>query len=614
MRKTLGRGLLQSLRARVEADVRELGRENKVLSRARYGPIRRFLHRWLVNRPARSLVAAYCGLIALLIVSEWAESRYAPSLLTPINDLWKDAAGFFLSAQVGILAILTVAIGVVTLLTQKDDGSSVNTDVRLYYFESYSYELATSGIILSIAILVQLFGPLQPLVAYLTNNMHAVDHFKSWVTLIHAAWLAMNFSLFLHFINTTLKFVEPDSRARLRTTYIANEIIPIDLKRRLTNAYYINLAGNIFGIEEIKKGPLISFGMGSLSDETSTVELSRSLDADSRLVDVWLLPLGLAVRSWLRRVRRKGARKRFSELHWDGHLAFIPSFSRTYEPHFDVVVRDGGVPLSWIERILIGISFRFSPAGPENDSRPTPTNFIEQLVSKLVSQIEAGLPTGFDDALKEVIDFHAFVLSAQNTRSEEGPRVNLAQVSDGPFMQPDHAWLREYRRAYTAATNKMTSDGSFVRGMSRLVVRLWPQGAAAYPPSVLQNILDLGRHQVVVFEDWVTRRAVIPPPETNVARDLAGSDLRAYEDALIHFVTSWESLQQIIVGSYELRHRPKASDEAYWRVTGESWATLQFHLRNAAYFLTSAVWNEDLAGSARFRDLLIRWIQSSTCR
>lgn len=33
-------------------------------------------------------------------------------------------------------------------------------------------------------------------------------------------------------------------------------------------------------------------------------------------------------------------------------------------------------------------------------------------------------------------------------------------------------------------------------------------------------------------------------------------------------------------------------------------------MRNAAFFLAAAVWNEDLAGSDRFRDLLVRWVQT----
>ena len=172
MSKPLGRGLLQSLRARVDADVLELVRGNRSLRRARYGPMRRLLRRWIVDRPVVGLIAAYGILLGALVLIEWAAGCFAPSLLSrvPDADFTKDAAGFFLAAQVGILVVLTVAISVVTLLTQKDDGSAVNTDVRLYYVESYSYELATSGILLSIVLVVQLFWPLQPLVAFIAGE------------------------------------------------------------------------------------------------------------------------------------------------------------------------------------------------------------------------------------------------------------------------------------------------------------------------------------------------------------------------------------------------------------------------------------------------------------
>jgi hypothetical protein len=148
MSKPLGRGLLHSLRARADADVLELVRENRTLRRARYSPMRRILRRWIVERPVVGLIAAYGILLGALVLIEWAACRFAPSLLSRVTDadFAKDAAGLFLAAQVGILVVLTVAISVVTLLTQRDDGSAVNTDVRLYYFESYAYELGTSAI------------------------------------------------------------------------------------------------------------------------------------------------------------------------------------------------------------------------------------------------------------------------------------------------------------------------------------------------------------------------------------------------------------------------------------------------------------------------------------
>jgi hypothetical protein len=81
-----------------------------------------------------------------------------------------------------------------------------------------------------------------------------------------------------------------------------------------------------------------------------------------------------------------------------------------------LVVREGGVPLTRLERMLIGVSFKFAAVDPREDSLPTPTDFIGQLISKVVNQIDAGSPNGFEDALKEAVDFHSFALDAQNTR------------------------------------------------------------------------------------------------------------------------------------------------------------------------------------------------------
>nr|WP_299506541.1 hypothetical protein [uncultured Rhizobium sp.] len=609
MENSFGRGLFKSLRARVAADVREHVKGNKTLKKARYRPLRRILRVSPFARPLFTLPLTYLVLIAILLFTEWIIHAFAHDRIVDYADFSKDAAGFFLSAQVGLLAIITVAISVVTLLTQKNDGSAINTDVRLYYVESHAYALTVSGIFLSIAIIVNLFSPVQYIFPFLHDDKY-LAYFKFWVTAIHALWLIANCALFFHFLNTTLQFVEPKSRARLRKQYIANEIVPSDIRRRLLKAYYINLSRNILGENHGDDGPMISFGMGSISERESEVEISRFFKANSTLYDVWLLPLGFALRRWHRRcVDRVRSQPTSRNTRWHGHLAVLASFTQSHEGTSDVVVREGGVPLTRMERILIGVGLRFARVDPYQESLPTPTNFIEQLVYKVVSQIDAGLPNGFDAALDEVVDFHSFVLSSQNGRDEGGRFINLAQVHDGVFSQPDYQWLREYRRAYAAAVNKMPVDGGFVRGMNALVIRLWPRDSEIYPSDVLQNILDLGRHEIALFENWFTKRAVIAPPEPTAALDLAGSDLRAYDDALIHFVTSWEMLEQVIINAYKLRYTNK-NDEKLWQSVAISWPALHAHLRNTAYFVGAAVWNEDLTGIARLRDLEVRWIQA----
>ena len=612
MTKPLGRGLFQSLRAQVNADVRDLVRGNKFLRRERYGWARRLLRKCIVGHPIVGLTSAYISAFILLALSEWQGPRLVPWLFGYVEsaDLAKEAAGIFLTAQIGILAVLTVAISVVTLLTQKDDGSAVNTDVRLYYEESYSYELAASSILLSVVLVLQLFWPFQRALVWMAGES-AINHFKLCVTTVHALWLVLNLYLFLHFINTTLMFVEPPSRAILRKRYSANVIIPRDVGRRLMGIYYLVAPERILAGYDPLKGPRISFGAGPLYRERAVVEIARSFRTPSKLYDVWLRPLSYVLDSWQRRTKAAHDQRNAAEHRQrEGDLAFMADLNDECDEKFELLLRDGGVPMTRFEKFLIGLSFRFTRTDPSDDRLPSLTDFIEQLVSKVVNQIEAGMPNGFEDALKEAADFHSFALNAQITRDDDGVLVNLAQVAEGLRLQPDYSWIREYRRAYVAATNKITTDGSFAAGMSRLVVRLWPRDATEFPPEVLTHILDLGRIQVVTFEAWITKRAVLATPEGGVAPDLAGSDLRAYEDALVHFVSSWEALELTITFSFAVRQSTGGGDDAYWSSAGASWPALHTHMRNTAYFLAAAVWNEDLTGSERFRDLLVRWLQA----
>jgi hypothetical protein len=184
--------------------------------------------------------------------------------------------------------------------------------------------------------------------------------------------------------------------------------------------------------------------------------------------------------------------ERFGETHWDGHLAVLTDFARVHDEKSELVVREGGAPLTRLERVLIGMSFRFTTVDPREDSLPTPTDFIEQLISKVVNEIDGGSSNGFDDALKAAIDFHSFALEAQNTRDEGGLLVNLAQVNDSPFKRPDFEWLREYRRLLRLAGAahhlfpNLSSQVAFLNRFGLTVLPVQPRGQFSPLPVLLR--------------------------------------------------------------------------------------------------------------------------------
>lgn len=613
MTELLGRGLCGSLKARVNHEIRKLARSNTTLLRARYSLRRRLLREMVVNRSVGQLILLYSVISAVTLASDWAANHWLPwGLPSRTSDFdsgfLKDVASYLISGQIGILAIVSVAVGVVTLLSERNDNVSVNTDIRLYYVESYSYESAISGIALLIVLTTELFWPIHHILAAI--GVSGLDDWsKIALTGLHTLWFCVNLALFHQFITTTLRFVEPSTRETLRERYSANEIIPYDAKIRLQRALYGNVARQMFGEEDLKDGPEVAFGYAPRMDG-GEVEIAMTFRKPTALIDVRLRPLRWAITRWRNRVRKlpKSA-ARLGQPPWDAYLTIAPHFDGTLDGKCNVVVRRGGVALTSLEKWLIRRSLRFAPVSSRANDTPSLDNFLEQLINKMIWQIEQTAETGFRTALDEVVRYHTFLLAAQNTKDESGNPFNLAEVG-GFFSRPDADWVRQYRRAFAAGAEKIGADTVFIDRLSTLAWRLIPDDGLNFSQRVLQTLLELGLHQVASLEDWVTRRAVIgAASEYGTSPSLAGSDKHAYEEVLIGFVGGWERVAQTLIFSLSLGRRPNAAAQAsQWHAFVKGFPVFQTHLHYTAYFLVAAVWNDDAIGADRYRDLLLRWL------
>jgi hypothetical protein len=612
----VGRGLLGSLRSQVDHEIRGLARENRVLRRARYSLPRRLIGRIVVGRSVWQFFFLYGLILALSLALEWAGNRYFPDRLpgyprAELRDFLKDVGSYLIAAQIGILAIVSVAVGVVTLLSDRSDGSSVNTDIRLYYVESYSYELAVSGVALLVILTLQLFWPLQHLlhVAGFGGKDYA---FKLFLGAFHATWFTFNLALFLQFITTTLRFVEPSTRETLRERYCANVVIPRDAKRRIIRALYLAAPTQMFGKDALEEGPYFAFGHSLSLVEAPVVEVEAVFQDPRRLRDVWLRPLEWVMRRWQVRVRKLPRQKGgFGRPTWVGQLAIGVSFDNAEQGRSELLLRRDGPSLTAFEKWVVRRCLRFGRIPPREQDMPTPENFLEQLIDKVVKQIDESAATGFKAALAETIKYHTFILAAQNTKDDTGHAFNFAEVG-GFFMRPDTEWVHEYRRAFFAAAAKIGSDSAFIDRMSNVAARLVPDDAFNFSPRVLQRLLDLGVFEVIALEDWLTKRAVVGSTtgEPGTSTVLTGSDKRAYEDALLGMVGGWETLLQSLISSFGLERRPgKLAPDDSWKVFSASFPVLQTHLNNTAYFFAASIWNDDAVGGGRFSDLLLRWLQ-----
>jgi hypothetical protein len=166
---------------------------------------------------------------------------------------------------------------------------------------------------------------------------------------------------------------------------------------------------------------------------------------------------------------------------------------------------------------------------------------------------------------------------------------------------------------FESAADKIGVETCFIERLGHTVMRLLPGDAAELSAPVVTSLLDLGAHEVIVLEAWVTRRTTLDVPADQGAQprlQLAGSERRAYESVVRSFVGAWEDVLRVADNLYGFRSREDRSPAESWKACGRSMPFLDKHLRNTAYLLASAIWNEDEIGAERYRDCLLRWMNT----
>jgi hypothetical protein len=245
---------------------------------------------------------------------------------------------------------------------------------------------------------------------------------------------------------------------------------------------------------------------------------------------------------------------------------------------------------------------------------PQPEEILEELADKTAAQIQRLAPVAFNSAFREMTRYHRFLLALSASRAPDGAAFNFAEVAGNAWHAPHLDWIRQYRRLFERAADRLADDDHFIRTLAYAPSRLLPRsGDPELSPNVVRTILDLGPILVTRLEAWVTKRTTVETREGQSAEPrlaLAGSDAKAYASVLPHIVGAWESLLHHPPSMYGWREAGEHSDTERWNAYCSSWAFLWQHLTNTAYCLATAVWNEDEVGAALFREALVRWPQA----
>lgn len=239
---------------------------------------------------------------------------------------------------------------------------------------------------------------------------------------------------------------------------------------------------------------------------------------------------------------------------------------------------------------------------------PTPEETLEELADRATATIDRNASVAFDRALDEMTDFHRFLLALSAPGPTSGSAFSLAEV--GGFMAPAIKWTHPYRRLHERASERIPDDTHYIRRLAYAPLRLVPGPQdERLSPGVMNSILDLGPSLVHRLEAWFTRRTVVSVEGEAPARRvlLAGSDERAYADALTDVVAGWESLHQQAPYMFGWSQDGRQSEAQDWDRLRGTWSYLLQHLVNTARTIAISVWNEDEQGAAMFCESLIRW-------
>lgn len=353
-------GVTGSVRRWVRREVRQHRSTNAALIKARYPRGLRLLRRFLSEKSFFEFLLFYVTFDVAAVVLELVGSIFKPELFPPwsamtpeLKGMVKDATSYFITAQVGVLGVVSIAVGLVTLIAQRDNSPN---DVQIYYRESLAHEVVASSIALLLVLSIQTLWPAQ----FTLHRMGGGDSnviFKLGLTSLHLFWLALNLFGMAHFVGASLRFVQPGERQVIRKQYTANYVIPQDLTDRLKPALYSNGSQGLFSNEDGATNPTIFFG-NDVSG-VGSVEIEQSFMKPVLLYDVRMRLLRWVLNRWWQRCCKVGSTGTHMK---KPAVIFKPSFTEKMQGNSAWLRREGGTSFSAFEKFLVRLSFRFRRA------------------------------------------------------------------------------------------------------------------------------------------------------------------------------------------------------------------------------------------------------------
>ena len=392
-----------------------------------------------------------------------SKKEILPALENRFTTIW--------GIQAAVAAMVyPIVIGFVSLLLQRRH--SAESILHIYFRDSYATLAGISSIFLVFSMAVQyafIFNPSMSLVI-----VKLIIYFD-------LLWLTMNVWITMWFLYRTVDFLRTKEREKIIREYAINYILPNEICRNLQYGLFSNAVENgyILGPEwdQENQGNFPKVGISPYYSEIGDIQVANEKRHGHLITNVRFRLLCWIITRWKNRIDKSNGSQSSSGGHYhidNQPLFLLPSFpGGIYNKKVGLCRIQGNHELNSWEKCIVHLSFSFSKKIPKTEE--TVISVFADLMTEAITFIEAGGESAFDEAVEQVMDFHASILKAGVSSIESENSINYAQISSpygGLGRSTNELFISEYRRLIEPAVQKLIVNQMYFRKLAYLSYRI----------------------------------------------------------------------------------------------------------------------------------------------
>jgi len=548
--------------------------------------------RWATTNPRPSLLFVLCLYLGAIIFIKLSSIDGVE-----INSSTRETSRDFWTVNLGILAVQAALVGVVFPLVIAFVGllnqgrASFASRLTIYVQSSGALFVGFSSLILCIAVGFQL-----PFVSKLTNASKAL-------TFLNIVWFALNVCALGYFVQRTIAFINPKTRAPIMRAYVANVIWPKELLMSLKTHHWNNVAE----YQHLPPGDTTdALGTGvraytwySMLPTKGDEKVSRYIKGQRKLIDIRFGVLAPVIEAWLNQVRARTG----EQVH-EFTIPLMPG--RKYGGNLQLA--RATTHFGWASKVAIKASFIFEKAPDEHGEISETSEVLHGMIADLTALADDRHASEFYDQLKEVIDFHSFLY-----RLAQGPDENVSYAQYTAGHTPWHhsiniQWEQTYHDLIDQVSSNLPKETRNLASIAHVPYKIYSRVRDEVPPEALRPVLQMADYIFYRVIEWALTEARAEvslsagPTKTFTLQQKGEAYARTWQD----IVGSRERLLEAILWPRPTSNKSEYSEQI-WEDLRTTSGNLFEHLRSSANMVARAVWLGDVTASNWTSDLMLHW-------